>query len=178
MRVRFRHVAAGFALLAAGAYSASAQEIYRWTDANGTVHYGQIAPHGVPYETVNSMGRGPSPPPSIYNPYQRRDPPATATSPAGSVGAVADSGGSALTPEQLARQSELEAEAQARLAEISASRAQNCELAHEQFRQFTTYARIRVADGAGGVRILSDDERAARIAEAQEAIVLNCDEAG
>ena len=176
MRDRFRHVAAGFVLLAAGASSASAQEIYRWTDADGTVHYGHIAPHGLPYETVNSVGRGPSPPPSIYNPYQRREPPATAAS--GDVAPVADSDGPALTPEQLERQSELEAEAEARLAEISASRAQNCELAHEQFRQFTTYARIRVADGAGGVRILTDDERAARIAEAQEAIVLNCDEAG
>ena len=76
------------------------------------------------------------------------------------------------------RQSELEAEAQARLAEINASREENCTQAREQFRQFTTFARIRVADGEGGVRILTDEERDSRIAEAQEAIVLNCEGSG
>ena len=122
MRNRFRHVAASFALLAAGA---SAQEIYRWTDADATVHFGHIAPHGLPYETVNSMGRGPSPPRSMYNPYQRREPPATTA--ARDVAPVADSDGPAMTQEQLERQCELEAEAKARLAEAQEAIVLNCD---------------------------------------------------
>lgn len=175
MRIRASHVAAGIALAAASASGAWAQEVYRWIDVDGTVHYGHIAPRGIPYETVDSSGRGPAPAPSIYNPVQRRTPaPDRAAVPEGGD-SVTDAAPQALTPEQLRRQSELQTEAQARLAEINASRVQNCEQAREQFRQFTTYARIRVGDGEGGVRILSDEERAARIAEAQEAIVLNCE---
>ena len=164
-------------LLAVGPATLGAPEVYRWVDANGVVHYTQVAPRDVPFERVSPSGRGPAPQPSIYNPVRAR-PDAPATAATEGEGPTVEAGDPTLTPEQLQRQNELAAEAEARLAEIAETRRRNCELAREQFREFTTYARIRIADPDGTVRILTEDERARRLAEAEEAIVVNCDGAG
>lgn len=155
--------------------AAAAEAVYRWVDASGTVHFTQTAPRGVPFERVSPSGPGARQAPSFYNP--RRGTPATAQSsdtPAAAPGAPAQG----LTPGQQERQAELQAEADARLNEMAAAKQRNCELARQQFEEFTTFARIRVADGEGGVRILTEAERAERIAEAEEAILLNCEGAG
>lgn len=159
-----------------GAPSASAaQAVYRWVDANGVVHFTQTAPRDVPYEQVSPSGQGSRPAPSFYSP--RRDAPAAPANPdAGETEANAED--PALTAAQQQRQAELDAQAQTRLSEMAAARRRNCELARQQFEEFTTFARIRVADGEGGVRILTEAERAERIAEAEEAILVNCDDAG
>lgn len=164
--------------------ASAAEEIYRWVDAAGVVHYTQVAPQGVAYDRVTPGSRGrPSAQATLANP---RTPPATPE--AGSaapqtqqtpVPDAATESSATLTETQRQLQQELEQEAQERLAQVRAERRDNCEKAREQFRQFTTYARIRVSDDSGGMRILGEEERQQRIAEAQEAIVLNCEgEAG
>jgi arginyl-tRNA--protein-N-Asp/Glu arginylyltransferase len=75
-------------------------------------------------------------------------------------------------------QQRLEDQTAERLAELEQTRSQNCERAREQFQLFTTYARIRVEDEGGGTRVLTEEERQERIAEAREAIVLNCEDEG
>jgi hypothetical protein len=75
-------------------------------------------------------------------------------------------------------QQRLEDQAAERMAELEQTRRENCARAREQFQQFTTYARIRVEDEGGGTRILTEEERQERIAQAREAIVLNCEGEG
>ena len=166
-----RAIFATLCLLAATLPATAAEAVYRWVDASGQVHYTQVAPRGIPYERVAPNGRSPAPAPSIFNPRRQPAP--------GETVAAADTPGEPepipLSEAQLQQQAELEAEAEARLQQIAQAKAQNCSNAREQFREFTTYARIRVADGNGGVRVLTEEERQARIAEAQEAIVLNCE---
>ncbi|MEE4299808.1 MAG: DUF4124 domain-containing protein [Pseudomonadales bacterium] len=162
----------GMALAAPIAQAAEA--VYRWVDANGVVHFTQNAPRGVPYEQVSTGGPGSRNPPSFYNPRRT-----TPTAPARTEATPApDDGAGAVDTELQQRQAELQAEAQARLSELAAARRRNCEMAREQFEEFTTFARIRVSDGQGGMRILSEEERAERVAEAEQAILVNCDDAG
>ena len=150
------------------------QAVYRWVDANGVVQFTQTAPRGIPYERVSPSGRQQQAP-SFYNP--RRGSPATVAA-SSAAGEASDAAPQSLSADQQQRQAALQEEAQARLSEIAEARRRNCELARQQFEEFTTFARIRVADGQGGVRILSEEERAERLAEAEQAILLNCDDAG
>jgi len=46
------------ALLVAGAGAAQAQQMYRWTDKNGKVNYGQNPPPGVVAKAVRGGGSG------------------------------------------------------------------------------------------------------------------------
>ena len=171
--MRILLLASAFLLLATALPPAgAAQEVYRWVDADGLVHFTQTAPRDRPYERVAPAGAGGRP--SFYNP--RRETARGEETP--DAAAEQQDGEPALSAEQQQRQAELQAQAQARLAEMEETRRRNCEAAREQFRQFTTYARIRVADGEGGMRILGEEERAERIAEAEEAILVNCDDAG
>jgi hypothetical protein len=172
--------AACVGLLAASPGSPGAPDVYRWVDANGVVHYTQVAPRDVPFERVSPSGRDRADEPSFYNPVRARSnaPGAIVDAPSVEAGDPDAASAPGLTPEQLERQSELSAEADARLAEIAEARRRNCELARQQFREFTTYARIRIANPDGSIRILTEEERASRLAETEEAIVVNCDGAG
>ena len=158
----------------------AAEEIYRWVDAAGTVHYTQVAPQGIAFERVTPGNR--ERPGTLANP---RSPSSAAAGSATTRSQAPESrdadsadGSAALTETQQRLKRELEQEAQERLAEVQATRRDNCEKAREQFREFTTFARIRVSDGQGGARVLTEEERQQRIDEAQEAIVLNCDDSG
>lgn len=185
MGQRFRSCSLALAMtlaLAAGATTArpasAAGEIYRWVDATGTVHYSQSAPQGFAYERVTPGYRPPGAQASLSNPLDARPAPATRTPNATpqTDTPAADAGTPALTDAQRQMESQLEEEAQARLAEVQSQRRQDCTRAREQFQQFTSYARIRVSDDAGGTKILGEDERQARIEEAKRAIVLNCED--
>ena len=156
--------------------ASAAEAVYRWVDANGVVHFTQTAPRGVPFEQVSPSGSARRAAPSFYNP--RRGAAGSAQVGDAPTPAAPSAPGNVLTPEQQQRQAELQAQAETRLSDMAEARRRNCELAREQFEEFTTFARIRVADGSGGVRILTEEERADRIAESEQAILLNCDGAG
>jgi hypothetical protein len=183
------HLAIALVVLAtSGGAVSAAEEIYRWVDAQGVVHYTQVAPRGVPFERV-TPGQRPGGAPSFYNPSPDGASAASGGTPASSPSGSASpdpapssggnpQGGTRLTEQQQAEQQRLQSEAEERLADIRAAKEENCRNAREQFQQFTTYARIRVDDGEGGTRLLTEEERQERIEEAQEAIVMNCDDAG
>lgn len=172
--------AALLAVASVAPLAAAAEEaVYRWVDASGVVHFSQVAPQGFAYERVTPGSRGrPVARATLSNPRAQPSPSGigrpAAPSPQPSAD-PADAPAAALTETQRQLQQELEQEAQERLGEVRALREANCAQAREQFRQFTTYARIRVSDESGAARVLSEEERQQRIDEAQEAIVLNCE---
>ena len=170
---------AGLALAIAAATAGAAETIYRWVDASGTVHYGQVAPVGVAYEVVRPGNDPADRPPTLAEPARAGTARADAsarTAPSAADASPAE--GPRLTDAQRRMQEELETTEQARLAEIRAEKEENCRLAREQFEQFTTYRRIRMRGPDGEYVILGEDERQARIEEAKQAILLNCEDAG
>ncbi|MEE4360911.1 MAG: DUF4124 domain-containing protein [Pseudomonadales bacterium] len=161
----------------------AAESVYRWVDASGVVHYDQVAPAGVAYEVVRP-GKGPdAAPPSLAEPAPFGTPVTPGSGARGTAAPSTDPADpaatrSGMTEAQREMQTRLEAEERERLAELRAARDENCRLAREQFEQFTTFARIRMRGADGEYVILSEEERQAKIDEAKEAILLNCDGAG
>lgn len=168
---------AGLLLAALAATAGAAETIYRWVDASGTVHYGQVAPVGVAYEIVRPGNDPVARTPTLAEPARPGAAPAS-----GPTGASAEQGSGAPSPQlsdaQRRMQEQLEATEQTRLAEIRAEKEENCRLAREQFEQFTTYRRIRMRGPDGEYVIIGEDERQQRIEEAKQAILLNCEDAG
>jgi hypothetical protein len=184
MPLPFRFPAAfltGLLLSFAAGAAAAAETIYRWVDASGTVHYGQVAPVGVAYEVVRPGNDVADRPPTLAEPSRAgagRTGASANPVPAPATTASPPAEGPALTDAQRRMQEELDRTEQARLAELRAEKEENCRLAREQFEQFTTYRRIRMRGPDGEYVILGEDERQARIEEAKEAILLNCEDAG
>jgi hypothetical protein len=173
-----------FGALLAGSSASAAEDIYRWVDAAGVIHYTQVAPRDAEWERVTPGARAANRrAPTLDNPRAGGDggDEDSATRDA-APSEPRRSGGTNETPglseQQQAMQQRLEDQTAERLAELEQTRSQNCERAREQFQQFTTYARIRVEDEGGGTRVLTEEERQERIAEAREAIVLNCEDEG
>lgn len=165
----------GLTLLALIPATPRAEEIYRWVDASGTVHYSQVAPQGIASERVTPGNRFAHSEGTLSNPRTAQPPAAPA---AGAAAPAPESGQPQLTDAQQKMQQQLDQQEAERLADVRKTRQANCEAARKQFKEFTTYARIRVDDGSGDVRILGEDERQKRIDEAKKAIVLNCDDSG
>ena len=58
--------------------------------------------------------------------------------------------------------------------EIARVRAANCEIGRNNLIKLESYARIRVPDGSGGERVLSEEEKASRIETNRKTINDNC----
>lgn len=169
-----------FAAVLAGIPAHGAEDIYRWVDAAGVVHYTQVAPRDADWERVTPGARlAGRRTPTLDNPRTREGEgsaaPASGSTPANRQRSAQAEESPQLSEAQQAMQQRLEEQAASRLAELEQTRKGNCRKAREQFRQFTTYARIRVEDEDGGTRVLTEEERQKRIAEARKAIVLNCE---
>lgn len=59
-------------------------------------------------------------------------------------------------------------------AQIAATKRQNCEIGKRNLASLEAFARIRVSDGNGGERVLTDAEKADRIEAARQTIRENC----
>lgn len=129
-------------LLLAG--SAGAAGLYKWTDAQGDVHYTQDPPPQGQYQQLTA----PPPPP--------------AAAPDDALQKARD----ALTPPPPptgdAKQDKLQAEVDQR----------NCDVAKHNLDTFTTHRRVQ--NEKGEIVILGDDERKAKIKEAQDQITKYC----
>lgn len=153
----------------------SAAEVYRWVDAQGVVHYSSVAPRGVAFERVDPGAR-PRATPSLANPSlaeDEEDEPEPAPTPQPIPEPSADELG--LTEEQQQRRAELQAQATERLARLQTERQERCRVARNLYEELTTHSRVRIREESGRERLLGDDELRARIAEARDAIVTNCD---
>ncbi len=145
------------ACLALATASAGADTIYRWVDENGVVNYTQQKPRDKEAEAIT-------------------------TGPASSRSSVRETAPvpvSAATSEPLSPQQEkmlegLRAAEAARQEEIAKIKAQNCQRSRDVLSRLTLKNRIRVRGEDGEYRIMPEDERQRRIAEAQENIARFC----
>jgi len=149
----------GTALLALPLLMAS--EAWVWTDANGVQNYSQQAPPpGVKAERIRFDEGGAT--------VRVQAPPAS--SPEATTPTQQN-----LTPEQQSMLENLKRAEDARQAEVARIREANCVKAREVLERLSVTGRIRVRDESGEERAMSEEERQARIAEAQQAIVVNCE---
>ncbi len=152
----------------------SAAEVYRWVDAQGVVHYSSVAPRGVEFERVDPGAR-PRALPTLANPslVDEEDEPDPAPAPQPATEPSAEDLG--LTEEQQRQRAELDAQASERLERLATERQERCQTARQLYDELTTHSRVRIREESGRERLLSDEELRARIAEARDAIVTNCD---
>jgi predicted pyridoxine 5'-phosphate oxidase superfamily flavin-nucleotide-binding protein len=158
MRTRFK---AGLVLLALPLLLGA--DVYRWVDENGVVNYTQLKPEGVDAVRVSAATgqrvTAPVPPPADASAA-----PGTARAPDPEQ----------LTEDQQKMLADLEAAEQARQQEVARIRQANCAQARELLERLTARGRIRVRGDDGVDRVLPEEERQQRIAEAQRAIAVNC----
>ena len=131
-------------------------EIYRWVDEDGVVNYTQHKPESRPAERIRSPRLGTS----------RAEPapaPAETTTQA------------KLSEEQQRMLDDLKAKEAERQAQITEIRRSNCDKSRAVLERLTQTDRIRIRGDDGQERIIGEDERQARIDEAQDGIVKNCE---
>jgi hypothetical protein len=141
-------------LLISGALLSTGATIYRWVDADGVVHFAQQPPR--------EAGRSDS--------FDTRD---MVTNVVGTVEAESEAATEAPAPARNPLE-QLEREEQARREEVSKVMAENCERARGVLERLQTRGRVRVRDENGEERVLGEDERQQRIAEAQAGVASNC----
>ena len=160
------------ALLLLSTAGAAATEIYRWVDADGSVHYSSVAPRDIPHERIDPGGiRRPAP--TLASPDLRDSaPPATLPVPERVAPANDETD---LTAAQEEARRALAAEAAASRAALIEQQRELCQQARERYRQLTTHARVRVRSESGETRLLSEEELQSQLAQAQNAIVTHCE---
>ncbi len=122
----------------------AAAGMYKWTDAQGTVHYSQFPPAGVKAQEIRVQ----APPPA--------DEPAPAAARAASARPAKAPARPPESPE-LARQ-----------------RAENCKTARYNLAILQRNAHVRIKEADGSYRVLTPEERARRIDDLQGQIDQFC----
>lgn len=146
-----------FALVFAMALAAggvAANDIYKWTDANGTVHYGD-RPSGADSEERLQIGSRPTDPARIQRIVEARQDARTA-------GAEADAERAAGEPSP----EELRARAE--------ERAQKCEMYKERLQRFVTSRRLYREDESGERVYLDEEQTLAARARVQQQVEEHC----
>ncbi len=144
---------------------ASEAEYYTWVDENGVTNYAEKEPTGynARFITREAAQFGYGVRPRANDPEQ-----AAPELPADSPEPTPDENGQADIDAQVAAE-------RARVdAEIAAAKRSNCQIGKRNLVQLEAYARIRVKDGDGEERVLTDTEKAERISKARQTIRENC----
>jgi hypothetical protein len=131
-------------------------EIYRYVDSNGVVTYAQQLPYGVKGEQIRTVAGAPSVAVSATSPQPEK--------PKEPV----------LTPQQQAMLDDLKKAETARKEEIARIREANCTRSKDVLEKLSTAGRIRVKGPDGQEVKMPEEERQARIEEAQRGIIANC----
>ena len=130
-------------------------EIYRYVDSNGVVTYAQQLPYGVKGELIKTTSGAPTVAvPSLGEPPKPAEP--------------------KLSPEQQAMLDNLKKTEQARQEEIARIRDANCTRSKDVLERLSSAGRIRVKGPDGQETKMPEEERQARIDEAQKGVVANC----
>jgi hypothetical protein len=155
IKVRAGMISLALLLLAVPAMAAAGEEMYRWVDANGEVHYSDQPP-----------------PPEItdYKSITRS-------------GAAADTSyeGQFETENRAEKEAEFqrrraqELEEEAKAEQVTAERKRNCELARGQYNTISAGGRISRRDASGEVVYLDDEQIAAETEEARAEVEKWCD---
>jgi hypothetical protein len=123
---------------------------YRWIDASGTpVNSDRPPPAGVEYETIATS----------TNEKMEEIPGEEAAQPAGNPSRDSNPGQAAAPTQRV---------------EIVKS-PEACTIARQNLETLSTHARIRMPDGEGSFRYLSEDEKATQRVQAEAAIKQNCE---
>ncbi|MFP5357460.1 MAG: DUF4124 domain-containing protein [Gammaproteobacteria bacterium] len=130
--------------------AAQATEIYRWVDASGQVHYGQVPPPGQRAERMPAHGAG-----------------------------VADEDGAQRLQsyaEQLQAARERKAAEQGQAAETRQQAQARCEQARAELEKLEQRppSRIRIEDAQGGITRMTEAEHERRKTQAQQTIAEHC----
>jgi len=132
-------------------------EYYTWVDENGVTNYSQTKPPGYDARHVaRKQGFGEQ----IIDDPPDESPAETNTSRAPSDATAADNANTR--------------ERQALIAKIADTKRSNCEIGRRNLIKLEAFRRIRVSDDQGENRVISDAEKAAKIARAQQIIRENC----
>ncbi len=126
----------------------AAAEIYKWTDKQGVQHYSEQPPPGNQYEKIKP-NYAPAPTPAAQ---PKSDPSA---------------GQRAVDPER-ARQEREHKEEAARIGR------QNCATVQQRLTDLESARRINFQEADGSVKLLTEDERLAKIAETKRLIDEHC----
>ena len=154
-RAPLRALCAG-ALMLLTAVTVNAESYWRWVDANGVVNYTQQKPYGVEAVQVTTL------------------PGSAASSNAPASNAPAGSSSPTLDERQ---QSVLDGLQQAELArqqEVARIEQENCDKSRGVLAQLNVRSRIRVRNADGSARMMDEEERQRRIAEAQQGVAEYC----
>jgi hypothetical protein len=130
-------------------------EIYRYVDSNGVVTYAQQLPYGVKGELIKTTAGAPT----------------VTVSAAGEPPKPVEP---KLSPEQQAMLDNLKKAEQARQEEITRIREANCTRSKDVLERLSSAGRIRVKGPDGQETKMPEEERQARITEAQQGVVANC----
>ncbi len=136
-----------------------AEVMYRWVDKGGVLNYSQVEPQGVKSEKIVTRG-------SLSSRVQETATPSTELT---EVAAKPK-----LTEEQQRKLDELKALHAMQEQQIAQIRQTNCEKSRGVLERLKQSERVRVREDSGNERIIGEDERQRRIAEAQEGIATNC----
>jgi len=144
------------ALLLAAAVTIGAQEMYRWVDEKGEVHYSD------------------QPPPPEVKEYRSM----TRSGGAAGTSFEAQSGNESLAEKEaeFQRRKAQEAEDETRAEQAEAERRKNCDLARGQYNTISAGGRISRRDAAGEVVYLTDEQIAEETEQAQAEIDKWCND--
>ena len=144
-------------------------ETYRWVDANGIVNFSERKPRNVPADQITVVSD------------RALRPSRDAAAPDYTVpSSASDDTQSGSTPQrdlsdgQRAMLRELESAEQNRQSQVAKIRQDNCERARRVLQNLSGVGRIRITEPNGRQRVLPEEERAQRIADAQQGIAANC----
>jgi hypothetical protein len=138
--------------------SAAQEEVYRWVDENGVVHFGDRRPQQKEAEVISipqtsGISTGPSSDPDPANPAEAKDPPPSAAQQARDARAEA----------------RRESEAKAKVT------AASCTQAREVISQLEPSPRVNVTHEDGTVTRMDDNDRLETLAKAQAFVAEHCD---
>ncbi len=140
-------------LLLALAPTVMAAQVYKWVDAQGITHFGAQPPEGTDAATVNTNTAPPKPSSNF--------PPPAAAMPT-------------LPPSADEKQKAADEKVRQEVAQQEAERAKQCQQLRTDVAQLKNNPRIRVDDGNGDLRRISEEERQERIAASEKSIRENC----
>jgi hypothetical protein len=139
-------------VFAASSPAADNQNMYKWTDDQGEVHYSQFPPPGHKAEKLQAPPRPAQSPATVDNDLQKQ----------------------VETTEQQHQEKLQGAKDAKQWAEIQKIRRQNCETANKNLVNLQRGGNIRYMDPDGKVIRLTEEERQKRIEEANADIKENC----
>lgn len=160
---------AAIALMAATAVTA--QQIYRWVDTDGVVHFGNLPPEGVEAQAISVRAN------TVQSvPARKAMEPGAGEAPADGDPAAAGDGGAAPAADLsfAAQRRKDRADRRVEQAEEARELAARCAAMREQKAWVEPSPRVLVQDDDGTTRRLDDSEREKLLKEANDFLAANC----